>query len=183
MTSPNRSETVLALACVVLALVVAFVWVPMDTDSGLFEKVRRRVTIGDALAPTLAAGFLGLGGLLLWAEGRRGPGNVSVANLWYLGQLLLIFTVGFAIMRWAGPLAVSLFGDEETPYRALRDTAPWKFIGFVLGGTTIITALMMGAETKRSIRPVLMALAAVIALILLYDVPFDDLLLPPNGDV
>ena len=38
-------------------------------------------------------------------------------------------------------------------------------------------------EEQLSWRAMLIALAAVAGIILLYDVPFDDILLPPNGDV
>ena len=85
-------------------------------------------------------------------------------------------------MRWLGPLAVELFGAEGS-YRALRDTAPWKHLGFVAGGTLLVAGLMALVEGRLTMRGVVIGLLATFALILLYDLPFDDLLLPPNGDV
>jgi hypothetical protein len=64
----------------------------------------------------------------------------------------------------------------------MRSTMPWKYIGFVLGGFIMvfgITSLIEGGVTlKRAIS----ALLAIVALILIFDVPFDTILLPPNGD-
>ena len=61
----NAANLVLGLSAVAVAPVIALVWVPLDSASGLIEKVRRQFTIGDALAPTLAAGFILLGGVLV----------------------------------------------------------------------------------------------------------------------
>ena len=38
-------------------------------------------------------------------------------------------------------------------------------------------------EGRVSLRALVVAALAVIGIILLYDVPFEDVLLPPNGDV
>jgi len=84
-------------------------------------------------------------------------------------------------MRWAGPIAASMVGDGA--YRLLRDTAPWKYIGFVLGGGTMTFCIVSFVEQRVTWRAVWVALAAVVGIIALYDLPFDDVLLPPNGDV
>lgn len=184
MTSPSRSNLILGLVFVVFAALVAFVWVPLDVETGLVEKVRRRITIGDSLAPTVAAFFIGIGGALLVLFERRAPDQTSlrVANLIFLGRLLATLIIGFVIMRYAGPLAVALFGGE-TEYRLLRDTAPWKYIGYFIGGVFIVTGLITQAEGRMTARGILLGVLIVLALIAIYDLPFDDLLLPPNGDV
>ncbi|WP_137701959.1 hypothetical protein [Marimonas lutisalis] len=183
----SRANLYLALGAIGVALVLALVWVPLDSGSGLIVKVRRQVTIGDALAPTLAAGMIAIGGLLLlFQRGAEGQGGLSRANLAFLLRFLLLCAAGFAIMRWAGPLAVAganLVSDETLSYRTLRDTAPWKYIGFFLGGTFLIAGMIVQIEGRLSRRAVVIAVLAVAALIALYDLPFDDLLLPPNGDV
>ena len=97
--------------------------------------------------------------------------------------LIGVLAFSFAIMRWAGPLAHQLFGAEDQTYRMLRDTAPWKFIGFFIGGAGLITALISTIERRLSWRAALISALATAALILVYDVPFDVLILPPNGDV
>ncbi len=83
-------------------------------------------------------------------------------------------------MRFAGPLAAAF---TESGYRPLRDTIPWKYIGFIAGGTCLVAGLKALVEGRVTMRGVVIGLAACLVLIALYDLPFDDLLLPPNGDV
>lgn len=180
----SRSNLALGLIFLVFAILVAFVWVPLDTETGLIEKVRRRIMIGDALAPTMAAFFIGLGGLLLILTERKAPDQpvVNLTNLAFIGIQIATLILGFLIMLYAGPVAVALFnGDAE--YRLLRDTAPWKYIGYFLGGVFIVAGLIAQAEGRITWRGMFIAMSVVVALIVIYDLPFDDLLLPPNGDV
>jgi hypothetical protein len=180
---PARANLYLSLGCIGFAMLLAFVWAPMDSGTGLIHKVRRQVSIGDALAPTLAALMIGLGGLMVFRD-RHAPSQqrLTRANLIFMLRFLAMLAIGFALMRYSGPLLVWLFGGDQE-YRNLRDTAPWKYIGFFLGGSTLITALISSTEGRFSWRTLLIAVAATLALIALYDLPFDDLLLPPNGDV
>lgn len=184
MMPHSRSNLILGLCCAAFAALVAFVWIPLDVDTGLIEKVRRQLVIGDALAPMVAAAFIGIGGLLLAVFERRAPGQpaVRLADLAFVGIALAVLVTGFLIMLYAGPTAVALFGGDAE-YRLLRDTAPWKYIGFFLGGVFIITGLITQAENRFRLRNLCIAAAVTLVLILIYDVPFDDLLLPPNGDV
>lgn len=184
---PSRANLYLALAAIAGALLIAFVWVPMDSASGLILKVRRQVSIGDAMAPTLAAGMIGLGGLLLLVQKEATHQKaLSWINIKFLIWFLSVCLVALLLMRWSGPLAVWTAGhfvDMDGGYRSLRDTAPWKHIGFVLGGVFLVTALISRVEGQVRLRTLFVALLAVGALIALFDLPFDDLLLPPNGDV
>ncbi|MEP0942139.1 MAG: hypothetical protein ABJH63_06765 [Rhizobiaceae bacterium] len=184
MTPLSRSNMFLGLACLVFALLVAGIWVPLDTETGLIEKVRRRSMIGDALAPTVAAFFIGIGGvlLLLFERKEADQPRIDLTNLAFVGVQIGVLTIGFLIMLYAGPIAVALI-DSGTEYRLLRDTAPWKFIGYFLGGIFIISGLIWQAEGRLTARSLLIAICVVISLIVIYDVPFEDLLLPPNGDV
>jgi hypothetical protein len=84
-------------------------------------------------------------------------------------------------MRWFGPVLAGVL--MEGGYRPLRDTAPWKHLGFLFGGAGMIAAMISMVEGRVTLRAVLVGLAAAIGLIIIYDLPFDDLLLPPNGDV
>lgn len=160
------------------AIAVVFVWVPLDTDSGLVEIVRRRAKIGDALAPTVAGVLLAFGAVLTLL--RPGDAQLNKENLRWLATLLAVFAASLAVMRFAGPIVAEMQGQE---YRTLRDTAPWKYIGFVCGGTLLITALGLLSTGRNPLRFVAIGLVASIVIALVYDVPFDDLLLPPNGDV
>lgn len=179
--TPNLA---LGLLCLGLAAGVAFLWVPLDVDTGVIERVRRRITVGDALAPTIAAAFIAVGSIMLIAVERGAPDQprLTKRHLVFLLALLALLMVVFAIMRWAGPLAVWIAG-MEADYRALRATAPWKLIGFGLGGFTLVVGLISVLERRISLRAIVIAVAATALLIVLFDLPFDDLLLPPNGDV
>lgn len=189
MTLPAFSRTNLYLGtfCIVAALLLVLVWVPQDTGTGLLEKVRRQVTIGDALAPTLAAAVILIGGVLVFFQKLEPyPDGVTFGNLRFLGLLLATLALSFALMRWSGPVAVAtanILLSEDMNYRALRDTAPWKYIGFVLGGGFLVTALISAVEGRVSYRAVMFAMITVWSLIAIFDLPFSDLLLPPNGDV
>ncbi len=179
--TPHRANLALGLVCVALALIALFVWVPLDTDTGYIEKVRRQVVLGDALAPSLAAGFILVGGGLVLFETRAPrPAGLSLANTRYLALVLLLVVVSFALMRWVGPLVTAGLGED---YRSLRDTAPWKHLGFVAGGMVLVVTPIATIEGRLSLRAILIALAAVLAFIAVFDLPFDDLILPPNGDV
>lgn len=176
------ANAVLGLVAIFFALLIAFVWIPLDTDTWLVERSRGRYVVGDSLAPTLAAVFIFISGLMLLREGRRNDNRPSAENLTFIAAMIVFGVISILVMRWAGPLAVALFssGDE---YRLLRDTAPWKYIGFTLGGALLVFAMIVFVEGRLTARALSVALLAVLAIILLYDVPFEDVLLPPNGDV
>lgn len=182
-----KAHGLLALLCFVFALGVALVWVPLDSASGMIVKVRRQVNIGDALAPTLAACVIGFGALLMLFERDTGQTPaVTRKNFTFILRLGLVLLVGFFLMRWSGEAAVWIgrqFTDTDFSYRSLRDTAPWKYIGFFLGGTFIITSFIAFSLHRLTAQAVLIGVLATVVLILCYDLPFDDLLLPPNGDV
>lgn len=185
--SRTRTRT-LGLICVALALVCLGLWIPLDTDTGLIEKVRRRVQIGDALAPSVAAAFVLIGGLVLaLAPGPDTDNNDPLRPLIGFGAAMAgVLIAAFVVMLYAGPLSVALanlISAEPLEYRLLRGTAPWKYIGFVLGGTGAIAGIISLAERRFSWQAVGIGAVAVLAMIALFDLPFDDLLLPPNGDV
>ena len=184
----SNSNAILGGLCVLAAALVAFVWVPLDVDSGVIEQVRRRVQIGDSLAPVTAAVFIAIGGLVLLLVERRVPDQpaFTLRNLRFIALSAAIVVAGFLIMRFTGPLTVdvvNLLTGGELQYRLLRDSAPWKFIGYFIGGIFVVAGLMAQTEGGITRKNLGIATAVVIALILIFDVPFDDLLLPPNGDV
>ena len=179
-----KSNLILGLVLVAFALGLLWIWIPLDTDSGYIEKVRRQVTIGDAAAPSLAALFLLLGGALLILVERRADDQPALRrhNILFLGAFGGLLVLSLVVMRFAGPLAAALLAGD-TEYRLLRDEVPWKYIGFVLGGTLLIGGGIAMIERRLTLRTVLLALVIAVAIMLVYDLPFDDLLLPPNGDV
>lgn len=179
MKPRQSADTWLALFFLAFALLLIFVWIPWDTGSGLVEKVRRKYIIGDALGPTVAGVVIALGALLALL---RPTGNRAFTrqNAFWMAKLLGLFVLALTLMRVAGPMAAS---GLEGGYRPLRATLPWNYIGFLAGGTVMIGALTGLAAKRFSLRDFAIGFAASLAIALLYDIPFDDLILPPNGDV
>ncbi|MEM9106395.1 MAG: hypothetical protein AAGC96_12130 [Pseudomonadota bacterium] len=188
MSHQSRSNLFLGVFFILFSLVLIFVWIPLDTDSGIVEKVRRQVTIGDALAPTIAGVFLLIGGAILVLFERRDTEETTLdrASVGFFLKVLALLVISMLIMRYAGPAAVAVAGaisDTPMEYRLLRDTAPWKYIGFFLGGTLMISGLIGLIEGRVTLRTLSIGVVATVVMIAIYDWPFDDLLLPPNGDV
>lgn len=164
--------------------VILFVWIPLDVDTGIIEKVRRQVNLGDAFAPSVAAALIGLGGLMILLE-RGQPSNtsISIADVKHAAVILCLVTISLFLMRYTGPVTLAVLEGNEAEYRLLRDTAPWKYIGFIAGGMWLIVSLIALVERRLRWQHFIVALIAVLVLIAFYDLPFEDLLLPPNGDV
>lgn len=188
MSVRSRSNLLVGLAAAAVALASIFVWIPLDTDSGLVEKMRGRVVIGDALAPTVACGFLLLGGLLLIIFERDASHQpvIARAQILFFGRMMGVIVLGILVMRYTGPAIaelVNLFRAEPVEYRLLRATPGWKHVGFALGGFITVSGMIAIVERKLTLRAALTALMAVLVIIAVFDLPFEDLLLPPNGDV
>ncbi len=183
----QRTNVIIGLVFVIVALAVALLLVPFDVETSYFEKHRRQLNVGDSLAPTLAAAFILFGGLLLIMERCANTHKqLSWANFRYLLLFLLIILFSLSLMRWTGPLVtglLNLFTADDLEYRPLRDTTPWKHLGFFFGGGFLIASLISLVDGKMTIRAVSISVIAIFAMIAVYDLPFDDLLLPPNGDV
>ncbi len=181
-----RLNIYIGSGAVLLALAGLFLWIPQDTGTGLIVRVRRQVSIGDALAPTIAFTLMAIGGVLLLIEQRKhSSSEVTLAPFLHTGSLVAVIVLGLLFMRHAGPgflRVAEWFGATETEYRLLRETFPWKYIGYFLGGVTVIGGMASLSAGRLQARTVLIAVAVTIVLISLVDVPFDDLLLPPNGD-
>ncbi len=159
----------------------------LDSGSGIYEISRGKTVIGDALAPVVACAFILVGAILDALQGGK-EHSLDRAGLVNLGWTLIVILAGLAAMRWAGPLAVDLalspgMQGEGLEYRTLRDTPPWKYIGFFLGSALIIGALIARSEGRPRPRHLGLGALAALCMIAIYDLPFDDLLLPPNGDV
>jgi len=201
----RRGDALLGAACIGFALVLLVVWIPLDVDGGVTERARGATRVGDALAPWVAGVLVALAGALLvveaWRGGdgggvRDGEGGDGVANrgargpvpaLKFLLLLVTVFTVTIILYRYTGPAAVelarSVAGDALPDYRLLRDTAPWKYFGYFAGSWFMVFALIALTERRCTWRAALIAAVAPALIALCYDAPFDDLLLPPNGDV
>ena len=172
----------------VMVLAALLFWLPADVDSGLIEKVRRRYQIGDLLAPVVALATILTGAVWLMLSTERTPvGNLG-APARAIAKMIALIGVSLLLIRWTGPAVVWLaettgFLDAGTGYRPLRDTLPWKFTGFLAGGTMLIWSLSSLTDGSWNLRR--LGIAFLIALVIgsVFDLPFEDLVLPPNGDV
>jgi hypothetical protein len=178
----SRSLGVLFLC---LCVAILFIWIPGDVDSGLIVKVRRHLEIGDSLAPVMATALMAVGALLLLLEKsqQQAEAGISINNLLFVLATLVLLLIAFGIMRWAGPIFVSIFDIHGGDYRPLRGDAPWKYIGFLLGGTVLVAGLITLVERRLRTITVWIAVVAAVFLIALYDLPFGSLQLPPNADL
>ncbi len=182
------TDLVLGCGCVAFAALLILVWIPLDTETPIIERVRGRQVIGDAMAPTVVALVLGAAGVMLMVEGWRRASTFTVTrdNLIYLAKLLAIILVAMLLMRWVGPFTIGAaqwLGFEGASYRELRDTVPWKYLGYMAGGSFLICSLVTFIERRLRWRTLAIALGATVLVAALYDVPFNTLILPPNGDV
>lgn len=188
MKPANSTDFWIATFFLAFSVIALAFWIPLDIESGIIEKVRRREKMGDALFPTCIAAAMLLTSLVSAVIAFFGkPGAPDQRpGLGFLAKFLGIMVLSLLLMRFAGPVAVevaNLVGSGERSYRNLRDTAPWKYAGFVLGGIAMTGGLIALVQGRMTGRALLIGAGAVLALILLYDLPFDDILLPPNGDV
>ncbi|MFT5507299.1 MAG: hypothetical protein ACI89J_000363 [Hyphomicrobiaceae bacterium] len=183
----------LALCFIAASLLTLFVWIPNDIESGVLIEERRSIDVGDALAPTAAAIAVLITSIALLlssllanrnAVSSEPPVGVSRSNLISIVTMALLLIVSLQLMVWGGPLTVKVLqsvGVALPEYRLLTDTIPYKYVGFVVGGFTLVCGLITWIEGRTGWRVVFTAIAAVVVLIIVYDVPFDSLLLPPNG--
>jgi uncharacterized membrane protein YdcZ (DUF606 family) len=188
MSIKLRQDVVLGFLLIAAGVLAIVLWVPADTGTGIIEKVRGKYRAGDALAPTVAFVILIISGILLILESRVSTEihRISRRHLKFALISFFVFVMSIALMRWSGPLALFLSqysSDNQLQYRELRDTAPWKYIGFLLGGSVLVGAFISLASRQQRLTYYLIGLIASAMMIALYDLPFDNLLLPPNGDV
>ncbi len=181
----------LGVAAVVAAFALATLlfWIPADIESGVVETFRRRTIIGDALAPTVVTvGMLAVAGLFAATEllrPRRESAPPDRQSLIFVVRVAAAIALGLALMVYTGPLtvdAIDAAGGEIGSYRQLRDTFPYKYLGYLFGGTVLVGGIIAVVEQRLTRGAAAAALLATLILIVLYDLPFDDILLPPNGD-
>ena len=183
----------LGILFIVLSAVTLLLWIPYDIESGVMVVERRSVEVGDAMAPTASAIIVLILSLALTlAQFFAGRDDVSKepkigltrSNLQNLLAMAVTVVGSLFVMVYAGPLSVSALqsaGFDLPEYRLLTDTIPYKYIGFASGGFLLVFGLISWVEGRPSWRAAATAIGAVLALIFVYDVPFDSLLLPPNG--
>ncbi len=182
----------LAIFFSLASLLTLFVWIPLDIETGVIETFRRRVTIGDAMAPTImAVAILVVSvvmGILTVFEPAENSSDVKEdldkQSFVFLARLVIVVSIGLVLMVYLGPMVVDLIntlGGEIGSYRNLRASYPYKLIGYVFGGFVLIFGIISVVENRFSMNGALVSIIAVVVITMLYEVPFDNLLLPPNG--
>ena len=188
----RKVELYFALVMLALGVAAAVFWVPLDSETPPIYTFRRQTYIGDAMLPMVAAVGISIFAAIHLALTSMRPNRDSEQRPFdgMTGLFFLLFfgilAVSFLLMYWAGPIAVELFvsgnGEDAVTYREMRGTAPWKYLGFILGGFTMVFGITTLIEGKATVRRALSSILAVAVLMLLFDVPFDTILIPPNGD-
>lgn len=95
-------------------------------------------------------------------------------------------TVSLLLMRWTGPAIVELMrsaGADMPTYRQLRATPPWSWLGYVAGGAVLVGGLISLVRLRPSWCAFALGLVVALVLAAAYDLPFRNLILPPNGDL
>jgi hypothetical protein len=144
--------------------------------------------IGDSLAPTLAAGFVLVGAalILLFEKRDEAQFTMAAAQFVFFLKLVIVILVALSVMRHLGPILLNTYAaisGLDLEYRLLRDVIGIKHIGFLIGGMIMVGGMIAVVEGRLSRRALMIGLIWSLVLILVYDLPFEDLLLPPNGDV
>lgn len=186
----DRGGALLGALSMLFAFVLLAVWIPADVETGVAETSRGAAHIGDSLMPAAAGCLIAIAGLMMLVESPRAAPQTKTndwrAPLVFVCALFFAFAFSMLLFRWAGPAAVGAaqwFNPDLPEYRLLRDDAPWKYLGFWSGGFVLVLSCAFLAKRKLSRGALLIAVAAPLAVSLFFDLPFDDLLLPPNGDV
>lgn len=187
----------IGLVFIALSLITLIWWIPTDIETGVLVEEFRDISIGDAMAPTacaIAVLVFSIALVLSSLVSRQGDVSdgsgepdigVSASNLRSMVTMAAVLAASLAIMVWAGPLLVKLMqaaGSDIKNYRLLTNTVPHKYTGFALGGVLLVTGLITWIEGRISARAIATGFGAVLVLIAVYDIPFDTLLLPPNGE-
>jgi hypothetical protein len=178
------------------SMLALFVWFPADIPTGFFFiNAIGREEPGDAFFPIMLAVLLAILSLIqvtLAIFGAR-PANedgtptptLTVGNFKFLVLFIAISMIGYAIMYWLGPLTVSALnagGLLDADYRQLTDTAPYKYIGYVVGGFLMTITLIAWTEGRIRRQSVIAVLLTLIIAIVIFDVVLKNVLLPPNAD-
>ena len=189
MFKSNLFKTDILLGSVLLlcALATLFLWIPFDIDTGLVERVRRRNVIGDSLGPVTATLLIAVSSIAL-IRGGASSEKFTNQGRWHLifGFYILVFGAALILMRYLGPVTISLvneFTSTDLSYRNLRATWPLKYLGYVTGGTVMLCALSQFMDQSLTRKRALLFFGISFAIALFFDLPFEDILLPPNGDV
>lgn len=184
LESGQKKEVAIGILGAIMALITLFIWIPADIETGVIDVWRRTVRIGDAMLPTFAAcGILGASIVIavknIFAKSRS---SVRTVDPHFAFSLCAILIISLGLMVFTGSAAIWLWTGGEIQYRQVLTAAPWKYLGFLTGGTLMVFGFISLSEHQLRWRSVMIAAISTLLIALLYDLPFDSLFLPPNGD-
>lgn len=192
MAVRTRWDIGFGLLTMALSLLALFVWFPNDIVGGFIEvSAIGRTVPGDAFFPViLAVGIFLLGALqAVLATSRAMAGRptpartLTFSNVRFVAALVAIVLGGLTLMVWLGPLTVDALNTVEVlegSYRNFSDTAPYKYIGFVVGGFSMTVALIVFTEGRLRRASVVAIITVLAGAILIFDILLKNVLLPPN---
>ena len=175
------------------SLVTLGVWIPSDVETGLIETSRYATNIGDALYPSfiaillcfLSVALLMQEYLIKQSTDENVPNDDKSYELFYtIFTIFTILLISMLLIVSAGNVLTkitNIIGITDNTYRQLSATAPYKYTGISLGGFFLVFSLISWVQQEITLRAAGIAAGMVLILIFAYDVPFDTLLLPPNG--
>lgn len=176
----------------VAALLTLFVWIPNDIKGGFIEINQiGKPEPGDAFFPIILASLMlilstaQLVGAVFSSKPPAASGHLTANNLKFLFLFYAIVLAGLTIMYWLGPLVVDALraaGIIDSTYRQLVDTAPYKYLGYVVGGFLMTISLIAWAEGSVRLQAVLSVAIVMGVLILVLDILLYNIQLPPNAD-
>lgn len=184
LQSEQKRDVAIGILGSCCALMILFLWIPNDVDTGVVDVWRRTVRIGDAMLPTFAAYGILIASIGIMAQNFFIKSQVPVRAVAsaFIFSLFAILTISLLLMLVTGPVCIWLWTGGEMNYRQVLASAPWKYLGFLVGGTLMVFGFISLSEHQIRWRNVGIAVLSTILIALLYDLPFDSLFLPPNGD-
>lgn len=111
-------------------------------------------------------------------------GDKSYGRFYAIFTIFTILLISMLVIVSAGNVLTkitNIIGITDNTYRQLSATAPYKYTGISLGGFFLVFSLISWVQQEITLRAAGIAAGMVLILIFAYDVPFDTLLLPPNG--
>lgn len=186
-----------SIAVAAMGFVALFIWFPNDIPSGFWvEDAAGNKGPGDGFFPyLLVSTLLCLCGIqitgVLFKSFTNDPQSVGErgldsSNFRFLACLSAIVGVGLAAMFWTGEFFVYILNNlnfVHASYRELLDVAPYKYIGYLLGGSIISLSLIVWSERRFRWHSIISVAVVLLALIILFDVLLNNVFLPPNGDI
>lgn len=184
----RKWDLFVGLAGVGLAIAALVIWFPRDIAGPFIEiTLTGRRQPGDAFFPTILAVLLVLLGLCQAAANFGKPkalpndlprlGPEDVVFLCVMAGLLGI--CGF-LTYWVGTQLAELVDGRD--YRRLRDVAPYKFFGFMIGGLGLILPMIAISERRLTWRAFVFSLVFVGLLLFVFGMALPNTFMPPNAE-